>query len=80
MTDTPMIKVGVQSSCGHHWTETRPAGLAPPADGELRVCGDFEHYPNQYPVTYSEPVEVTSRPPLMDVAEAAGVPYRQPTT
>jgi hypothetical protein len=65
-----MIKVGVRSSCGHFWDETRPAGTALPVDGELRVCGMPEHYPGEYPVTYSEPVEVTDRPPL------AGVPYR----
>jgi hypothetical protein len=52
------IKIGVQSSCGHSWTETRPVGLAAPVDGELRVCGHPDHYPAQYPVTYSEPVEV----------------------
>jgi hypothetical protein len=59
MTEVPAIKIGVASACGHSWTETRPAGLLPPEDGEFRVCGDPEHYPNQYPVTYSEPVEVT---------------------
>ena len=74
-----MIKVGVRSACGHRWDETRPVGMVLPEDGELRVCGHPEHYPNEYPVTYSEPVAVTARPPLMDVAEAAEVPYRQPT-
>jgi hypothetical protein len=50
--------------------------MALPVDGELRVCGMPEHYPGEYPVTYSEPVEVTDRPPLAGVAELAGVPYR----
>jgi len=58
MTDIPVIRVGVRSACGHYWTETRPAGLALPRDGELRACGHPEHYPARYPVTYSEPVEV----------------------
>jgi hypothetical protein len=59
MTEGPKIRVGVQSACGHSWTETRPAGMALPVDGELRACGHPEHYPGQYPVTYSEPVEVS---------------------
>jgi hypothetical protein len=51
------IKIGVMSSCGHSWTETRPAGTVAPADGESRVCGDPDCYPAQFPVTYSEPIE-----------------------
>lgn len=53
-----MIKIGVQSACGHSWNETRPPGTVAPVNGELRVCGHPECYPVQYPVTYSEPVEV----------------------
>lgn len=80
MTDTPAVKVGVRSSCGHSWTETRPAGLALPQDGELRVCGAFEHYPAQYPVTYSEPVEVdTTGRAAMRMAAEEGLPLRDPT-
>jgi hypothetical protein len=75
---TPMIKVGVASSCGHSWDETRPAGLALPEDGEVRVCGHPDHWPAEFPVTYSEPVEVTERPPLMGVAELVQLPYREP--
>lgn len=52
------IRIGVQSGCGHSWNETRPAGTVAPVNGELRACGHPECYPAQYPVTYSEPVEV----------------------
>lgn len=52
------IMIGVISGCGHSWTEIRPPDVAPPADGELRVCGHPEHYPEQYPVRYTEPIEV----------------------
>ncbi len=73
-----MIKIGVQSSCGHDWTETRPKGLAPPVNGELRVCGHFDHYPNEYPVTYSEPIEVTSEDVWDRVADMVRLPSREP--
>jgi hypothetical protein len=52
------IKIGVQSDCGHSWTETRPPNVAAPVNGERRVCGHPECYPAQYQVTYSEPIEV----------------------
>jgi hypothetical protein len=52
------IRIGVLSACGHSWTETRPAGTVAPMNGETRVCGHPECYPAQYPVTYSEPIEV----------------------
>lgn len=29
-----------------------------PIDGEMRVCGHPEHYPNQYPATYEQIAEV----------------------
>ena len=53
-----MIKIGVQSACGHSWTETRPPGTVAPVAGELRVCGHPDCYPRQFPATYSEPIEV----------------------
>jgi hypothetical protein len=53
------IKIGVTSSCGHWWHETRPPNVAMPVNGELRVCGHPDHYPQQFTVTYSEPIEVT---------------------
>jgi hypothetical protein len=49
------VRVRVDLSCGHGWTEIRPAGMNPPVDGELRACGDPDHYPAQYTATYSEP-------------------------
>lgn len=57
-----MIKVGVQSACGHSWDETRPANVAVPVNGELRACGHPGCYPAQYRVTYSEPVDVLDVP------------------
>jgi hypothetical protein len=57
-----MIKVGVQSACGHSWDEVRPPNVAAPVNGELRACGHPECYPAQYPVTYSEPVDVDDAP------------------
>lgn len=42
----------VTLTCGHSWREHRPAKLPAPVQGELRACGSFEHYPNQYPATY----------------------------
>jgi hypothetical protein len=32
--------------------------VVPPVNGEQRACGHPDRYPAQYPVTYSEPVEV----------------------
>lgn len=58
------IRIGVQSGCGHSWTGTRPPNVAAPVSGEPRVCGHPECYPAQFPVTYSEPVEVPLCPPM----------------
>jgi len=38
--------------CGHWFRESRPEGLAPEANGELRTCGHDDHYPNQYLAEY----------------------------
>lgn len=46
------MTVTVRLTCGHGWRETRPARVAAPVQGELRACGDFEHYPQQFPATY----------------------------
>jgi hypothetical protein len=54
---TPRVRVRVHPACGHDWTETRPPGMVPPADGELRVCGHPDCYPATYPVTYTRPAE-----------------------
>jgi hypothetical protein len=48
------MTVMVQLTCGHGWKEHRPARLAAPVDGELRTCGSFEHYPQQFPATYDQ--------------------------
>jgi hypothetical protein len=52
------IRIGVIADCGHTWTETRPPDLAPPADGEMRVCGHPDCYPRERVVRYTEPVEL----------------------
>jgi hypothetical protein len=52
------IKVVVELTCGHWWTEHRPFGTVKPINGEMRTCGTFEHYPEKFPATYSEPVVI----------------------
>lgn len=48
----------VKLSCGHQFIEHRPPRMNPPADGELRVCGDRAHYPAQYGATYFVPLSL----------------------
>jgi hypothetical protein len=55
--ENPPLRVHVALSCGHGFTETRPAGMVPPVDGELRACGHSAHYPAQFPATYTDPGE-----------------------
>lgn len=38
--------------CGHWFRESRPELMAPPEDGEERVCADLRHYPDKYPALY----------------------------
>jgi hypothetical protein len=52
------VRVEVNPSCGHGWTETRPAGTVLPVDGELRVCGHSGCYPAEWPVTYTNLTEL----------------------
>lgn len=49
------IRVHVKLDCGCEFTEHRPADMRGPVDGELRVCGSFDHYPLQFAATYSVP-------------------------
>jgi hypothetical protein len=45
-------KVHVSAACGCEWDEKRPHTVPLPKDGEFRVCA--QHYPQEYPVTYSD--------------------------
>jgi hypothetical protein len=47
--------------CGHWFREGRPEGMAPGVDGELRVCGQFDHYPRDYPARYLPETSEDSR-------------------
>lgn len=44
----------VKLSCGCSFRESRPEGMRPPVDGELRSCGHPKHYTgtNIYNATY----------------------------
>lgn len=46
------LRVAVELACGHRWVETRPVGLDPPRDGELRRCGAPVHPEVWEPATY----------------------------
>jgi hypothetical protein len=52
------VRVRVSLTCGCTFSEHRPKGMRPPKDGELRACGNPEHYPAQFPATYTEYTEV----------------------
>lgn len=48
------LRCAVTLACGHDFIEHRPPIVLWPVQGELRVCGSFEHYPAVYPATYTD--------------------------
>jgi hypothetical protein len=51
------VKVHVDLACGHSYVEHRPPNVVWPVEGELRVCGALDHYPQQFAAHYSEQEE-----------------------
>ena len=48
-------QVGLADGCS--FREHRPEDTVPPEEGELRACGNFEHYPAQFPASYQQITE-----------------------
>lgn len=61
--------------CGHYFVETRPDDITDPRNGELRVCGHPDHYPQRFRARYYDRDEAEKIRKLITDAIFEGAPY-----